>query len=108
MSRRQAGICAAALAIAAAQPVLAAPQPGSGNFDYPPNALRERREGTAYFRITIGTDGRTKDCSSGSADLDDETCKLLLTRARWTPAKNEAGEPVEGVFSSKIEWKLPH
>jgi protein TonB len=112
MAAWQVGICAAALAVAAAQPVLAAAQRGSGNADYPPKALREGREGTTYFRVTVGSNGRAKNCtitrSSGSADLDSETCKMIATRGRWQPAKNETGEPVEDVFSGKLEWKLPH
>jgi len=81
-----------------------------GNFDYPAAAFREGREGTAYFRTTIGVDGRAKDCvitqSSGHADLDSETCRVIIVRGRWTAAKNAAGEPIESSYAGKIDWKI--
>src|SRR6185369_12526666 len=56
----------------------AAPKGNPGNWatanDYPSRALREEREGTTGFRVTVGPDGRVTDCqitsSSGSPDLD--------------------------------------
>src|SRR3546814_11540156 len=69
------------------------------NADYPLQALREGREGTSHFSVTVGTDGRAKDCvitkSSGSADLDAETCRMMAMRGRWSPAIHDNGAPVE-------------
>src|SRR3546814_16716238 len=60
------------------------------NADYPLQALREGRAGTSHFSVTVGTDGRAIDCvitkSSGSADLDDETSRMMATRGRWLPS----------------------
>src|SRR3546814_1061210 len=54
------------------------------NADYPLQALREGRKGTSHFSVTVGTDGRAKDCvitkSSGSADLDAETCRMMTMK----------------------------
>ena len=60
------------------QPKSAQPKGNPGNWattnDYPTRALREEREGTTSFRVTVGPDGRVTSCditgSSGSDDLD--------------------------------------
>lgn len=79
--------------------------------DYPNTAERERREGSVGFRLSVGKDGRTAACSitktSGSADLDEATCKAMMRRTRFTPAYDANGNPVEGVFESRVSWKLP-
>jgi protein TonB len=80
--------------------------------DYPPQALREGREGTSSFSVTVGTDGRGRNCiitqSSGHADLDAQTCLMIIERGRWTPAKDHQGNPVESTFASRVIWKIPH
>jgi periplasmic protein TonB len=79
--------------------------------DYPAKALREGREGTVYFAVVIGTDGKVKSCtvtgSSGHADLDQAACNTFITRARFEPARDAGGNAIEGTFSSKIEYRIP-
>lgn len=79
--------------------------------DYPAVALREGRSGTTSFSMTIGPDGRATDCrisqSSGSADLDNATCRIMRVRARFNPATDGAGEPISGTYSNRIRWALP-
>ncbi|MEJ7927265.1 energy transducer TonB [Sphingobium sp. AN641] len=79
--------------------------------DYPSRAQREERSGTTGFRVEIGTDGRVTNCtvtsSSGHADLDAETCRLLPRRARFKPAVGTDGQPMTDSFSSRIVWRLP-
>ncbi|NCU12973.1 MAG: TonB family protein, partial [Sphingomonadaceae bacterium] len=57
--------------------------------DYPPEALREQREGVVGFRLEIGPNGRVTACevtfSSGYAPLDEATCRLLSERAIFNP-----------------------
>lgn len=78
--------------------------------DYPPAALREHREGTTALTVTVDVTGRGKNCivtiSSGSSDLDAASCRLVITRGRWSPAKDENGTPIESTYSSKVVWKL--
>lgn len=94
-----------------ALPGTASAQPWSTNDEYPKKALRERRDGTTYFNVTVGTDGKSKSCtvtqSSGHADLDEAACGIIMRRGRWEPATNNAGEPIEAVWSSKFRWVLP-
>jgi len=79
--------------------------------DYPQSAIRNEEQGTTAVRMTIGTDGRVTDCSitqsSGSSALDQATCNILRRRARFTPAKDQAGNPITDSFSQRIRWELP-
>lgn len=78
--------------------------------DYPSRALREEREGTTGFRVTVGPDGRVTDCqitsSSGHPDLDQATCANVQRRARFTPAV-ENGQPTTGTYSNRVRWVIP-
>ncbi len=79
--------------------------------DYPQSAIRNEEQGTTAVRLTIGSDGRVSDCSitssSGSSALDNATCSILRRRARFTPAKDQAGNPVSDSYSQRIRWELP-
>jgi protein TonB len=97
------------------QPKGAAPKGNPGNWatsnDYPSRALREEREGSTGFRVTVGTDGKVSDCSvtrsSGSPDLDQATCDNIRRRARFAPATDGEGNPTTGSYSSTIRWVIP-
>jgi len=79
--------------------------------DYPSRALREEREGTSGFRVTVGPDGRVTDCqitsSSGHADLDAATCDNVRRRARFNPAMDGDGNPTTGSYSNRVRWVIP-
>ena len=61
--------------------------------------------------LTIGTSGRVDACSvtssSGSSALDQATCRILRSRARYTPARDEDGNPTTGHDSGRVTWRLP-
>lgn len=79
--------------------------------DYPSTAARNEEQGTTRFKLAVGPDGKVKDCtvtsSSGSSALDSTTCKLMRQRARFTPAKDNMGEPTGDTVASAIRWQLP-
>ncbi|HOB13487.1 MAG TPA: energy transducer TonB [Novosphingobium sp.] len=79
--------------------------------DYPTRALREEREGSTGFRVTVGPDGRVTGCSvtasSGSDDLDSATCANVTRRARFTPATDGEGNPTSGSYDGRIRWVIP-
>lgn len=79
--------------------------------DYPAGALRNNEQGTTGFSLTIGTSGRVDACtvtsSSGSSALDQATCRILRSRARYTPARDENGNPAVGRDSGRVTWRLP-
>ncbi len=100
------------LAMAAAQP---ADNDSSRDLvtsdDYPPAALREGRGGSVAYRLVVSTEGAPLSCtidhSSGSADLDAQTCTLLMARARFSPTVDAKGQPVFSVFRSILNWTPP-
>lgn len=79
--------------------------------DYPPAAIRAQEQGRVAFRLGIGADGRVTTCtitaSSGSATLDDTTCRILQNRARFVPARDARGVPVEDSVTGALNWILP-
>jgi protein TonB len=77
--------------------------------DYPQAAGRVRAEGTVFVRFLVGTDGRVSGCtvtrSSGNADLDAITCRLVLRRFRYRPARDAQGKPVPESISTNFTWR---
>ena len=80
------------------------------NDDYPASALRAEEEGVTGFRLSVGANGRVTNCtvtsSSGSSALDSATCRLLTSRARFTPAKDSSGAAVSDTVSARIVWRI--
>jgi protein TonB len=78
--------------------------------DYPPSALDREEQGTVGVSLSIGTNGRVSGCSvtssSGSSTLDRTTCRILQSRARFTPAQDSNGNPTSGTFSQRITWRI--
>lgn len=79
--------------------------------DYPDEAIRAEEQGTTRFTLTVGANGRVTGCSitgsSGSRSLDSATCRIMQSRARFTPAVNSNGQPTTDSVSSAIRWVLP-
>ena len=79
--------------------------------DYPADAIRKEQQGLVSYRATVGIDGRVSQCeivvSSGSASLDKATCQIIQRRARFSPARDQQGAPVEDHFDGRIRWVLP-
>jgi periplasmic protein TonB len=79
--------------------------------DYPSKALNQGREGTATFKVLIGPDGFVKSCavlkSSGHKDLDEATCKTLTKRARFSAARDDNGNAIDGCFAGDVAYRLP-
>jgi periplasmic protein TonB len=77
--------------------------------DYPASAVRGGEEGTTAFRLDIGANGRVTGCtitsSSGSSALDSATCRLMKSRARFTPAIDSSGNPTTDTISSRYTWR---
>ena len=78
--------------------------------DYPPAALANGEQGRVAYRIDIAANGRVSGCtitgSSGSAALDTATCRILRSRARFTPARDAAGAPTADSLEGVIPWRL--
>jgi protein TonB len=79
--------------------------------DYPARDLREGNQGTTYFRVVIGTNGRVQACevtrSSGFASLDKAACNNISRRARFDAASDETGAKIVGTYASSVKWQIP-
>ncbi|HEY0411746.1 MAG TPA: energy transducer TonB [Allosphingosinicella sp.] len=78
--------------------------------DYPAEAMREGQQGVVRFDLRIDTEGRVTDClitaSSGSGLLDANTCRSVMHRAHFRPARDAAGNAVPAIASSSISYSL--
>ncbi len=107
---------AASFPVAAAKPVGVKPAGSPGNWispdDYPPEALRQSQVGTTAFRLAVDKDGHVTDCtvtaSSGTASLDAATCRALVARASFVPARDHRGQTIAATYSSSVHWQIPH
>ncbi len=79
--------------------------------DYPASALRASESGATGFRLEVGANGRVTNCtvtsSSGSSALDSTTCRLLRSRARFSPATDSTGSATSDSYNGRIVWRLP-
>lgn len=82
-----------------------------GTDNYPPAAIRAQAQGRVVARLSVGTDGRVTDCtvssSSGNDDLDSTTCRIAKSRVRFSPAKDDSGNPIASVYTLPVRWVLP-
>lgn len=79
--------------------------------DYPLAALRMDEQGTVAFALDVDRTGRMTGCtiltSSGSGALDAQTCRLILARGKFAPARDARGVAVDGRLVRRIRWELP-
>jgi periplasmic protein TonB len=64
--------------------------------------------GYGHLLLTISKAGRVSDCavlqSTGSADVDQALCRLMLRRSRWAPARDKLGNPVPVRLRYTATW----
>ena len=79
--------------------------------DYPPVAARLGMTGNTSFKLSVDATGKPTRCviseSSGFDVLDNATCDRLITNAKFTPAHDRAGKPIESTYSNRVIWTLP-
>jgi protein TonB len=86
---------------------------GRGNVisedDYPDASRRAEEQGVTRVSYTIDETGKVTSCnvtqSSGSARLDEATCKIIMRRFRFNPAMRD-GKPVPDTKSQPVRWQL--
>jgi protein TonB len=80
------------------------------NSDYPLSARIAGIEGVVAVRFTIQPDGRVSGCqvlkSSGSAELDTATCRLIERRFRYRAALDAQGRPIAEVATTSFTWGI--
>lgn len=81
-----------------------------GPDDYPPAAVSARATGTVHLRFVVAPTGRVSSCrvtrSSGNSALDAETCRLIVRRFRYRPARDSSGRPVPETILGEHDWEL--
>lgn len=96
---------------AAGKPQPIAPAKWMTPDDYPVEALRANEQGAIGFVLEVDAKGIAKTCrvTSGAeaAILSKATCKILLERAKFVPAKDKAGKPIASAFESRFRWEIP-
>ncbi|WP_268795115.1 energy transducer TonB [Sphingobium sp. Leaf26] len=79
--------------------------------DYPSGALRRKEEGPVAFSLLIAPNGRVANCiitaTSGSAELDEQTCAMMASRIRFKPAMDENAGATYGSYKGGLFWRLP-
>ena len=65
-------------------------------------------EGAVSVRLNVSPSGRASSCqvarSSGNPSLDATTCRLLVDRLEFVPARNAAGNPISTEVTSTHVW----
>jgi protein TonB len=76
--------------------------------DYPREAAETGIGGTVSVIYRIEPNGRATHCaithSSGSAEIDDTTCRLIEQRFRFEPSRDRDGRPIASTMSQNHEW----
>ena len=76
--------------------------------DFPPSALNQGHNGLVRFRLDIDPAGLPTTCTvlyrTNPDDFADRSCKLLIERARFSPALDASGKPVKSYYINSIRW----
>lgn len=77
---------------------------------YPPESLAKGEQGIVHYRVKIDRDGLAEECevtkSSGHGRLDRETCRLLMDRGRFTPARSGTGRATRSLYDGRVHWRI--
>lgn len=80
------------------------------NDDYPVEARRANKWGRVALRVEIDSAGAVTGClvveSSGTAALDEVTCRLVRERAHFIAARDKQGRPIASTYPIATRWEL--
>ena len=81
---------------------------GLTHADYRRARPPEGAAGTVVVSFRVRTDGRADRCamtrSSGFAEFDEATCRLIEQRFRFRPARDESGRAVDWTIRTDYTW----
>jgi len=76
--------------------------------DYPNSPLFRHKSSIVAFRLNVDATGKPTDCyvprSYTPRDFVETTCKLLMQRAAFAPARDAAGKPVASYYVNSVSW----
>lgn len=74
-----------------------------------PGEQGEVPSGIVHLRFVVAPTGRVRECnvtrSSGRAELDETTCRLIKRRFRYRPERNEQGRAIASVVIGLHDWE---
>ena len=89
--------------------------------DYPARAMREELQGTVAYTLTVNVNGRVQACEmtknenptimisvNDVPELNQATCRNITRRARFIPATDAEGRPLESNYAGRVSWILPY
>ena len=80
----------------------------ASDFPVPPGGRRARVGNRGVYKLTVGVDGRARDCvtfrASGDPEADRIVCRLIEQRFRFVPARNARNEAVPAPFYWEQRW----
>ena len=78
--------------------------------DYPRALAELGVSGTVSVRYAVEVDGHVDDCaithSSGSRELDVQTCEMIERRFRFRPSLDRRGNPVRSYIVEDHDWEI--
>jgi TonB family protein len=96
------------ITLSRAMSVIGDPRTWIGVADYPPEAKAQGLGGRVTISLRVGASGVPISCtvlhSSGHSILDETTCSLVMARARFRPALNPDGQPIESQLKQGFSW----
>lgn len=109
---------AGSIALQAADPsaVEGKPQPINPNDwikpdDYPPDAALRGEQALIVASLEVDATGVPRACrvisGAEAATLSEATCKILLARAKFIPAKDKEGKSIASQFEARWRWATP-
>ena len=76
--------------------------------DYPRESRDAREGANVVLALTVGTDGRVKNCAvvrpSPDPRADAITCRLATKRFRFRAALDQNGQPIQSTFGWRQSW----
>jgi Gram-negative bacterial TonB protein C-terminal len=79
--------------------------------DYPTAMLNAGQPALVEFRLNVGADGIPTAChiqaTTRPQAFDDAVCKSLMRRAKFEPALDSGGKPLESYWRNTVNFRIP-
>ncbi|MGZ8285622.1 MAG: energy transducer TonB [Allosphingosinicella sp.] len=79
--------------------------------EYPARARAAGEQGVVGFNVALDREGYATSCvvthSSGYKRLDEETCDMILDRAKFKGVRGADGRKTNVVTQGAVNWRLP-
>lgn len=85
--------------------------PSASAEDYPRQAIMAEVEGSVVVEIAVDPTGAPTDCTPIEIrpphfGFEKATCKILMQRARFSPARNASGVAIPGTLRVQQDWVI--